>query len=182
MEGVGEGRLVPHLFWTRTNYDIGRGKWTFQSQNNLFYSFRMWESKLIYNLKSVKILHFSEPRNKETGSSKEEVNCRTEFKLIFFQFQEIEFWFVPQKYLGSWVLILVNAKVLSYFRSSGGNVRCRKEFMMILGNSLKSKCDHHKLNYLLVIVIVFLSDAILFFIFAYFFIDSGVFYREIFLE
>ena len=84
------------------------------------------------------------------------MNCRIEFNTIFYQFHEIplnqnliDFLFVPEKYFGSWVLISVNAKVISFFRSSGENVRCRIEFMMILGNSLESKCDHHKLYCLL---------------------------------
>ena len=48
-----------------------------------------------------------------------------------------------KKYLGSWVLVSANAKVIIYFMSLGGNVRCRKEFMMSSGNSLESKCDYH---------------------------------------
>ena len=84
------------------------------------------------------------------------MNCRIEFDMIFYQFQKIplnqtliDFLFVPEKYFGSCVLISVNAKVRSFFRSSGENVRCRIEFIMILGNSLESKCDHHKLYCLL---------------------------------
>ena len=76
--------------------------------------------------------------------------------MIYFQFDEIywkqnsmEFWFVPEKYLERWVLISVNARFISYFRSSGQNVRCRIEFMMTSGNYLQSKCDHRKLYYLL---------------------------------
>ena len=77
------------------------------------------------------------------------MNCRIEFNTIFYQFHEIplnqnliDFLFVPEKYFGSWVFISVNANFISFFRSSGENVWCRIEFMMILGNSLESKCDH----------------------------------------
>ena len=77
-----------------------------------------------------------------------------EFIMIYFQFHEIpsnqnliKFLFVPEKYLGSLVLISVNDKVISYFRSSGGNVRCMIEFIMTSGNSLQSKFDPHKLYF-----------------------------------
>ena len=40
-------------------------------------------------------------------------------------------------------------KLQKYFRSSEENVKCRITFILISGNILESKCDHHKLNYLL---------------------------------
>ena len=51
---------------------------------------------------------------------------------------------MPEIYLGSWVLISVNAQAIVVLRSSGGKVICRIEFMMISRNSLESKCDQHK--------------------------------------
>ena len=76
----------------------------------------------------------------------------------------IEFWLLPEKYLGGWVLISVDAKVISYFRSLGRNVRCMIEFMMISGNILESSVI--TINSIICWAkarIVFLVDTIFFF-------------------
>ena len=75
--------------------------------------------------------------------------------------------------MGSWVLISVNVKVISYFRSSEGNVKRKIEFMMISGTS--PTCD--TINYIFFgakVSIVFLSDNIIFLNFAYFLMNSGL--------